>query len=306
MLEPALLNETSEILSKNFSADEIDKIGNMLYSGYSTHGIAGEGNHITFSSSRAASVLVSYSNTMRKTFELIKLLIELDDSTINGKAVGINGLETYLNKLTKCGIIYDFKKRKLHHGHKDRDVLVNWGSLKDGKVYSFSILSLDIVGNSKLVRKYGAPKMEKVYFYLRKFIERKVSDYDGRIWSFAGDGGLIAYAFRKHEQRAVLCALDIQSSVPVFNLRPDIPINDEIILRIGIDTGKFRFSMDTGHIVSDIINYAAHLEKSGTRPGEISISSRVKKELPGKISKCFPHEAEFEGLTSHSTRLNLN
>ncbi len=110
MLEPALLNETSEILSKNFSADEIDKIGNMLYSGYSTHEIAGESNHITFSSSRAASVLVSYSNTMRKTFELVKLLIELDDSTINGKAVGINGLETYLNKLTKCGIIYDFKK----------------------------------------------------------------------------------------------------------------------------------------------------------------------------------------------------
>ncbi len=175
--------------------------------------------------------------------------------------------------------------------------------MKDDKVYSFSVLGLDIVGNSKLVRKYGAPKMEKVYFYLRKFIERKVSDYDGRIWSFAGDGGLIAYAFRKHEQRAVLCALDIQSSVPVFNLRPDIPINDEIILRIGIDTGKFRFSMDTGHIVSDIINYAAHLEKSGTRPGAISISSRVKKELPGKISKCFPYEAEFEGLTSHSTRL---
>ena len=301
MLEPALLNETSEILSTNFSADEIDRIGNILYSSYNSHDIAGEGNHITFSSGRAASVLVEYTNSKKKTFDLIKLLIELDESTLSGKAVEIAGLEAYLNKLAKIGIYYDFQKRKLHHSKKDKENFVNWGSLKDGKVYSFSVLSLDIVGNSKLVKKNGTLKMEKVYFHLRKFIEQKVYAYDGRIWSFAGDGGLIAFTFKGNVQRAVLCALDIQSSIFVFNIRSDVPINDNIELRMGLDTGKFRFSMDTGHIVADTINYAAHLEKLGTSPGEISVSSRVKKELPRKIAKCFPCKAEFEGINSYST-----
>lgn len=304
MLEPSLLNETSEILSVNFTANELDKIGGMLYPGYSCHGISGESNHITFSPGRAASVLVSHFNEKRKTFDLIKLLIELDESLLNGKNIEINGLEAYLNKLSRCGIIYDFHKRKLNHSKKDKENLKNWGSLKDGKIYSFTVLSLDIVGNSKLVRKHGAAKMEKVYFHLRKFIEQKIYEYDGRIWSFAGDGGLIAFTFRGNEQRSVLCALDIQSSLYVFNMRPDVPILDQITLRIGIDCGKFKFSIDTGHIVSDTINYAAHLEKLGTLPGEISVSSRVKKELGKKMSKCFCDKAEFEGTPSYSTTLN--
>ena len=303
MLEPSLLNETAEIFSNNFTADELDKIGGMLFPGYCSHKISGEGAHLTFSSGKAASILVSHTNEKQKTFDLLKLLIELDDSTLNGKAVAVNGLEPYLNKLSRCGIVYDFHKRKLQHTKKEKENLINWGSLKDGKSYSFSIISIDITGNSKLVRKNGAAKMEKVYFHLRNFLAQKIYDYDGRIWNFAGDGGLIAFTFSGHEQRAVLCALDIQSSISVFNLRPDLPINDHIILRAGIDCGKFKFSMDTGHIVADTINYAAHLEKLGTEPGQISISSRIRKELNSKACRIFPEKTEFEGTTAYSTVL---
>lgn len=305
MLEPALLNETSEILSNNFSADEIDRIGKLLFADYSGHTVAGECSHITLSSGRAASLLVDFSNAKKKTFELIKLIIELDESTLNGKSVMIEGLEAYMNKLSKSGLFYDFNKRKFFNKKKDKAELINWGSLRDGKIYHFSVMSLDIVGNSKLVRKNGTAKMEKVYFHLRKFIEQKIHAYDGRIWSFAGDGGLIAFSFKGNEQRAALCALDIQSSMFVFNMRTDIPINDEIELRIGLDSGKFRFFMDTGHIVSDTINYASHLEKSGTVAGEVSISTRIKNELPRKISRCFVCKIEFEGLPAYTSSLNL-
>lgn len=301
MLELSLLNDTSEILAANFSADELDKIGGMIAPGYSCHEIAGENNHITFSSGRAASLLVEYCNSRKKTFDLIKLMIELDESLLNGKKVEISGLESYMNKLSRTGVIYDFRKRKLHHTKKDVSALVNWGSLKDNRNYSFSILSLDITGNSKLVRKHGASKMEKVYFLLRQFLMQKISEYDGRIWTFAGDGGLIAFTFKGHESRSVLCALDIQSSMPVFNLKPELPIKDQIVLRLGIDSGKFKFNFDTGHIVSDTINYAAHLEKLGTEPGQISISGRTRKEVEAKIRKIFPEKFDFEGSPAHKS-----
>ncbi len=41
-----------------------------------------------------------------------------------------------------------------------------------------------------------------------------------------------------------------------------------------------KFCIETGTIVPDVINYAAHLEKASTRPGTISISRAVDEALP--------------------------
>lgn len=301
MIDLSLLNETTEILATNFKADEIEELGKIIFKHYNGHKAAGVKNHITMSPGKCAYTLVQFINDNKKTFQLIKLLIEMDDSSLNGRSKTIEGLEAYLNKLARSSIYYDFRKRKLHHSKKDAHEMINWGILKEGKIYGITVMSLDIVGNSRLVKKYGAITMEKVYFRLRSFIEQKVLDYEGRIWNFAGDGGLIAFTFKKHITRAVLCALDIKATLPIFNISPDISINDDIVLRLALDTGKIKFSYDTGHIVSDVINYAAHLEKSGTLPGEISISENVKKELSTKVSKVFSDMGLFENIAYYST-----
>ncbi len=301
MIDLSLLNETIEILATNFTSEEIESLGKIIFSKYDGHKAAGIKNHITMSSRKSANALVQFLNESKKTFQLIKLIIEMDDSTLNGKAKTIQGLETYLNKLAKSSIYYDFRKRKLYHSKKDALEMINWGTLKDGKTYDITVMSLDIVGNSKLVKKYGTKTMEKVYFRLRNFVDQKVLDYEGRIWSFAGDGGLIAFTSKDHTTRAVLCALDIRAALSVFNIRPDLPIKDSISLRLALDTGKIKFASNTGHIVSDVINYAAHLEKSGTLPGEVSISENVKKELATKVVKVFSDKNKFENMNCYST-----
>jgi hypothetical protein len=301
VIDLSLLNETTELLANNFKPDEIEELGKIIFRQYNGHKAAGVKNHITMSPKKCANALVQFINDSKKTFLLIKLIIEMDESTLNGKPINIVGLEAYLNKLAKSGIFYNFKKRKLHHSKKEAQNMLNWGTLKDGKIYNITIMSLDIVGNSKLVKKYGVKTMEKVYFRLRAFIEQKILDYDGRIWNFAGDGGLVAFTSNGHIVRSVLCALDIKASLSVFNLHPDLPIKDEILLRLALDTGKIKFSFDTGHIVSDTINYAAHLEKLGTVPGEISISENIKKELSPRILKVFRDKNKFENVNSYST-----
>lgn len=301
MIDLSLLNETTEIIANNFSPIEIETLGKIIYPKYNSHQAAGVKNHITMSSRKCANSLVQFLNESKKTFQLIKLIIEMDDSFLNGKAKTIEGLEVYLNKLIKSDIYYDFKKRKLYHSKKDAQKMTNWGILREGKTYDITVMSLDIVENSNLVKKYGTKTMEKVYFRLRSFVEQKVLDYDGRIWNFAGDGGLIAFTSKGHVIRSVLCSLDIRAALYVFNLNPDIPIKKNILLRMALDTGKLRFSLDTGHIVSDIINYAAHLEKLGTLPGEIAVSENIQKLLPSKISKIFSDKNKFENMNCYST-----
>ncbi len=301
MIDLSLLNETTEILANNFTPSEIEDLGKIIYSGYDGHKSAGMKNHITLSGRKAANALVQFMNLNKKTLQLIKLIIEMDESSLNGKPKTIEGLESYLNKLTKSDIYYDFKKRKLYQSKNDAASPNNWGILREGKSYNITVMSLDIVSNSKLVKKYGVKTIEKVYFKLRTFVEKRVLDYDGRIWTFAGDGGLIAFTSKEHITRAVLCALDIRAALSVFNIRPDLPIKEDILLRLALDTGKIKFSSDTGHIISDVINYASHLEKLGTLPGEISISENIKKELSPKIAKVFSDKNIFENMNCYST-----
>ena len=301
MLDPALMNENVELLAANFKPHEINHLGKLLFKEYDSHRLSGVESHITLSSRKCADMLVKQCGNSEKTLHLIKLIADLDESSIFGRDVRIEGLEIFLNNLARAGLIYDPDKHKFIKDQSGGADLVNWGSLRSGKTYSFTVVSLDIVGNSKLVRTYGTRAMEKLYFQFRTFLVRKVSQYDGRFWGYAGDGGLIAFTFKHHANRAVKCALDIQLTMPLFNMDAIIPMKEHLSLRLAMDTGRIRFMSKTGTIVSEVINYAAHLEKSGTEPGGVSISDRTAESLDPRILTMFEKREPFEGREYYAT-----
>jgi hypothetical protein len=152
--------------------------------------------------------------------------------------------------------------------------LLNWGALRDGHEYPVVIASVDICQNSELVKRHTTKVMERVYYRLWAFLKTKLDHWEGRIWNWAGDGGIFAFRGEQGVTNAVSCCLEILATLPVFNIQPDKGIADEICLRIGLDFGPVKFAADTGRIVSDVINYAAHLEKKGTKPRSLRNASR--------------------------------
>ncbi len=305
-ISPALRNELVELIAGAFGSDGIDELGRLVFRQYSSHEIAGENSHITISRRRAARILVEYAEEQETLAELIRLIAELDGGIFRGKQLKIKDIEAFFNSLAKVGIVYDPERRRLYHTKEDVQKLKNWGSLRDGRIYDVTVFSVDIVGNSILVRSHGARTMEKLYYELWRFLERKLADYDGRMWSWAGDGGILAFTFADHTNRAVKCAIDIQTSLPLFNISPENPVNQRVALRMGMDTGQVRFYSDTGRIVSDVINYAAHLEKAGTEPGCISLSERVIERTDPKILTIFDDAGEFEGFPYRTTLRRLD
>jgi class 3 adenylate cyclase len=295
MLDTALLHEVSELLAKSFSADEINYLGKLIDPRYDNHRLSGTKNHITISDHKAAVTLVDHCIELKKDTALVQLVIQMDEASIQGRTVRIEGLEDFLYRMSLTGIVYDFKKRKLMDNQHDKEEMENWGALKNDRIYPITIMSLDIVGNSALVRRHGTRKMEKVYFRLKQFLKTRIRFYDGRIWNFAGDGGIIAFTFKGHEQRAVNCALDIQKTLPLFLATEELPVKDQIRLRLGLDTGKQKFRNDTGAMVSDVINYAAHLEKGISEPGKVAVSETILKSVNKKTKGLFAITGEFEG-----------
>ena len=294
MLDKSLQAELVEILASNFNPNQIDELGSLFEKSYNSHTLLGIKDHITVPIRKAANALVDFCVHKKCDDELVSVLVETDGGKMMGKQVTIPEIEEFLYDLAEFGYVYDYKNRKVRKIKEDVMDLPNWGSLREGKQYDVTIGSIDIVSNSALVSKHGMKKMEKMYFRFWNFLRRLLRVYDGRIWSWAGDGGIMAFTFKGHETRAVQCALEIQALLPVFNTDPDKPIPDDIKVRIGLDTGKIKFTEETGRIVSDTITFAAHLEKQFTSPRGISVSDTVRERLPEKLKGLLCAEDTFE------------
>lgn len=306
VLEPALRNDLVELITSNFKTDEVNELGKLVLGSFDSNEAAGTKNHISLSSRKSAKLLVERCDQGGELQALLKLVVEVDDGVVHGRAVRVDGLERFLGKLLKTGIRYDFKTRRILSSCKDPGELANWGCLKEGREYDTAVISLDIANSSVLVRKYGLKKMERLYFNLWSFLRDKLAATDGRVWSWAGDGGIIAFALKDGARRAVRFSIEVQTAIPVFNLTAAADWPADISLRLGIDAGRIRFNPETGKIVSDVINFAAHLEKKSTRPGCVSISRAVYNALPRRFAGLFHFGGRFEDRDYFTTLRRLD
>lgn len=297
MLDKTLEERLLEVIASNFDPAQIDEIGSRFARNYCSQKILGLDEHVTVPVRKASNALIDYCTEKKCEDELVKMIIEMDGQKMNGRTITIPETEEFLSELARSGFVYDWKKRKLKNIKGSSFDLPNWGSLREGRQYDVTVASIDIVGNSELVKKHGLKKMEKMYFRLWKFLRRCIEEYDGRIWNWAGDGGILAFALKNHIIRGVRCCLEVQSLLPVFNIDPDNPIPDNIQVRIALDSGKIKYSEDTGRIVSDTINFAAHLEKQFTPADGISVSENIMERLTDKLKTIFWNQEEFEGRT---------
>lgn len=294
MIDTALTQELIELISLSFNASEINEIGNIMFKKFDLHEISGTRHTLTVNTRKAASILAGHCHTNNQIYKLIEFMIQMDGSLFRGNTVEINNLEVFLNKLAHSGLVYNHKKRKivpLKHSLEDAP---DWGVLRDGKVYPFSVVSIDITGNSALVKKFGSGKMQKLYARLWTYLKSRLAPYNGRIWSWAGDGGLIAFTFKNHLWNAVKFAIETQATLPLFYSENHYPIKEPIKLRFGLDSGKIQFRYNTGSMVSEVINYACHLEKQVCEPGKVAVSDIIYKDTPKIITSCFEKHSVFE------------
>lgn len=294
MLDAVLRKDLVELIGSTFNSDQINKLGQYVLTHFDVHDLCKMDRHITVPALDAARILVEQSEEKKKVSELLEVLIETDGERLEGRKVTVRGVEEFLAKMTRSGLVYDFDKRKVRKSNKNPDLAPNWGSLKDGKTYPVTVASIDIVGNSELVRINGMKTMEKAYYRFWTFLQQRLSTYDGRTWSWAGDGGILAFALKGNPVRATQWALEVQATIPIYNASPENPIPQDIRARIGLHYGKVTFRQDTGRIVSDTINFAAHLEKDRTVPGHVSISKAVHDELPHRLANLFVDNGVFE------------
>lgn len=293
-LDVALEKDLVELLAASFKASQIEELGCLVLGSFDLYRLLNEQNHVTIPARRAAQLLVERCVKSGRCPELIHLLVETDGSQFMGRKVKVDGIEPLLAKLPRSGLVYSFEKGRLIKRKDDPLELANWGSLRSGRSYTVTVMSVDVVGSSALGRRLGARRTTRVLFQFTRHLKSRLRNYNGRIWNWNGDGGIVAFTFKEHEARAVRFALDLQLGMPVFNSETDLPQSCDLTLRVALDSGKVAFHSDTGAIVSDVINYACHLEKSLVPPGSVGLSAALRDNLPPKLAAPFVTTVSFQ------------
>ncbi len=300
MFDVTLVKELTELIGNNLTSPEIEIVGAYFFKHYDTHTLEGLSKSITISPHRAAKRLVQECMNDGKASGLLTFTIELDNTSLNGRIIRLIDLDKLLHKLSRSGFYFDFSRRKIVKMEDSAQYLKNWGVMREGHEYPMIIASIDICDNSKLVKKYKNSIIEKEYHNMLDFVSRKLYEYDGRTWHWAGDGGIFAFRDSDGPTEAVCCCLEILSSLSIYNCMPKRCIDEPISIRIGMDAGKIKYFNNTGRIISDVINYASHLEEEHTKPGGISISEDIYRKLNASLQGLYRHKSQFEGRTAYS------
>jgi class 3 adenylate cyclase len=139
-------------------------------------------------------------------------------------------------------------------------------SLPDGQLIPCSLLAIDVVGHSALVRQLSSKRVTELFGEIENRVRAEVEGNKGELLGWQGDGGIAVFHGSEHSDdeapaRAALKAADtILALVPVLSNQHDLRDDRALRVRVAVHSGTVIWRRDTGSIHSADVNFVAHLE----------------------------------------------
>jgi hypothetical protein len=293
----------SEDLSRAFTTREIQTFIRNLDRNLDLYDLTGYKKDAPIPRKDAAKEVVDYLVETKRLHQLLDLIIYTSQNGFKGEGVTFFGLKTILKEMEECGYKYRTDIKKVVYIEKKQEKRNDWGFLEEGKVYNFCFASVDICGNSKLVREYDSMLIKDTYKNFKNMVTASVECRKGRIWNWEGDGGLLVFHLDDFVNQAVLSCIDIMASMIVFNATSNT-LNEDIRIRIGLNAGTAEYKNDTASISSDSIEETKSIEKKHTEPETISISKHTVQYIDVLLRNNFVFK-EINGVDLYQLKTPL-
>lgn len=218
--------------------------------------------------------------------DFICILLKAPSGDFNGRKYSVPYIPQIMKELNELGLIYDSASKMFMENPNVRRTK-NWSVLKEGEEYMFTFLRMDIVGNTKLVRKNSQTNVERIYKVLKDYTSDIVEYRNGRIWRWDGDGGIIAFHFSNRNEMAVLSAIEILHRIFLFNHFSN-PLDRFLSLRIAINSGRCLYTSNEENILhSDVVKKTIAIESKYTEPDSITITEESLAHLDHALFEKF-------------------
>lgn len=273
-------------------------ISRRLLPGYDLHARTGIPSSVAIPNQNAAKQVMRDIVQCNMFLEFVLMLIDFSDQGkgVAGRKISIPYLRQILNGVYQMGFIYDRSNKIFVENPAERKTR-NWGTLKNKIEYTMAFLRIDIVGNTKMVRKHDPKELEGVYLKMRDLLISSVEKRNGRVWNWDGDGGLAAFCFGNMHESAVLAGMEILHDLFIYN-HTQCPLENGLNVRMAVHSGPFEYTSNNEKMQnSDTVKKAANIEHKHTATNGLSISQPVKVMLDTLTSKQF---VEFKSSDKRS------
>ncbi|HET9588448.1 MAG TPA: adenylate/guanylate cyclase domain-containing protein, partial [Anaerolineales bacterium] len=173
--------------------------------------------------------------------------------------------------------------------HLAEKILTSHAALQ-GERKQVTVFFCDLTNSTGLAERLGPERMHRVLNQFFELALHAVHRYEGTINQFLGDGFMALFgapiAHEDHARRAVLAAQDLRRELHVYNTSQDRTQDDELSIRIGINSGIVVVGAIGDNLrmdytaVGDTTNIAARLEQVAASD-QIVISETTHRLVEG-------------------------
>ena len=300
----SLVSLTTRAVAESMDVNVMTHVAKEIIPDYDLHERTGFRESMVIPQGTAARQIVTVMVKSGLFLYFITMLIQFHTIGWRGRVYPILHLKEIIREINEAGYIYD-PDNKLFVEDPTRHKTRNWGVLVPGREYLLAFLRLDIVGNSQLVRKYPEDLIESTYADVRRIVEKAVDKRNGRIWSWEGDGGLIAFYFGSKILMAALSGMEIVNELFMYNML-HCRLPEPIRARVAAHAGIIEYSADVEELMkNDPIKETIQIESKFTKPNTLTISTTISSKLEGTIVKGLEPIKEDGRINYYAYSINL-
>ena len=253
---------------------------------YSYHKSLGVSESVSIPALDAVRQIVVDMRDMDIFPDFVAAMIQAEKGVMFGREYQFIHMPEIIEELNNYGLVYNHSSDMFMENPNIRRTR-NWSVLQEGQEYVITLLRMDIVGNSKLVRKYEKSHIEHAYNNIREIVKEIVESRNGRIWRWDGDGGILAFHFDNRIVDAVLSAMEILHRTFMFNHFSN-RLPEHLQMRLAVDSGSLPYtSSEEDLMYSETVKKTITLEAKYTDPDSITIGEDSRTSLHNRITNKF-------------------
>jgi hypothetical protein len=274
-------------LHESLNTDMLARLAHDVFpEDYDLHDRTGFPPSVAVPGQVTVNCIVDDALSQGRFLHLVERLARLDREGFMGRPYRIVGLREILKGIAAEGYLWDEDTEYFIEDPRIRRT-PNWGRLLEGEEHRFSLLRVDVVRNSRLVRVHGEAAARGAFDDLRGILSRCVELRSGRIWSWEGDGALAAFLFGHSTTGAVLAGMALLHELFLYD-RIHNNLGEPLKVRAAVHTGPIRYFPDVGEIAKqETVLETMEAESRWTPPGTLTVTPAVAPTLDRVILDRF-------------------
>jgi class 3 adenylate cyclase len=278
-------------IGHSLNSDQIDHLARQTDSSFDLGRVSGFGTSIRVPQQVAVQCVSAFFSDDRKLLAFLAEVLLSEGTYVGGSQVALKGKAALLELLELESWKFD---RDLRQFVRDQAMerTADWGFMIEGREYHLSFVSLDVVGSSEFKAK------DQIFSALRDYVKNYAEVWNGRLWHWMGDGGMLAFHGSDGVNRCAISMISILMNLPVFNMKY-LPEGPELRLRIGMHYGTATYKKPVNEIFSTDMRTAQRVESEICPPNRLAITSSVYTFLKPELYAHFKPGPALDRMETH-------